>query len=256
MSPAELSSSLSKEQSYQEADVTWPPKIGSPQWRYQYESLRVAEQFLKNKLSDDCSYVADPMARADDSAVLQYIENNLNIFKLDEELLTNPSTERRAEINAQRAGFAATQHETFAFLQRIGQQQNARFEHAKKIYAASRATSHVTGTLGTDGVKAATGEAAQHPTWNDTLLRKLFPRSDAKRAFARAILETRKTQKDQREELCHWIDETLNVDLPAGWMTGSNERSFEAAYKDENKRTAIDKVLAKVLHKLKQEKLL
>ena len=236
--------------------MTRPPKIGSPQWRHQYESLRVAEQFVKNKLTDDGSYVADPMARADDWAMLQYIENNLNIFKLDEELLANPSAERSAEINAQRAAFAATQHETFAFLQRIGQQQNARFEHAKKIFAGSHGTSHVTGTLGTVEVKPAGGEAAQNAKWNDALLRKLFPRSDSKRAFARAMLDTQKTQKDQREQLCHWIDETLNVDLPKGWMTESNERSFETAYKDENKRPAIDKLLDKVLGKLKQQKLL
>ena len=196
------------------------------------------------------------MARADDWAKLQYIENNLNIFKLEEELLANPSPERSAEIKSQRAAFAATQHETFAFLQRIGQQKNARFEHAQKIFGGSRGTSHVTGSLGTVGAKAASGESAQHPTWNDDLLRKLFPRSDSKRAFARAILDTQKTQKDQREQLCHWVDETLKVDLPKRWMTESNERSFEMAYKDENKRPAVDKLLNKVLDKLKQEKLL
>jgi hypothetical protein len=155
--------------------VTWPPKIGSPQWAYQKEQFGVVEQFLKDKLSDDRQYLADPMGRADDRAMLQNIENSLKIFKLDEELLTNPSPERTAQINAQRAAFSATQPDTFSFLQRIGQQRNARFEQAMRIWGRSHGTSHVTGTLGTVGVKPVNGAGAQHAKWNDALLRKLFP---------------------------------------------------------------------------------
>jgi len=127
-------------------EVRWPPKIGSPQWAYLREQNRVVIQEMKNKLSDDRQYLADPMDRADDRAALQFFENIRKGYELEEELLSNPSPERTLEINAQRAALSATQPDDFSFLQRLGLERNARFERAKRIFAGSYRTSHV-GTI-------------------------------------------------------------------------------------------------------------
>ena len=52
-------------------------EIGSPQWCHQYESCRLVDQFLKDKLADDRQYLADPMMRAEDTAQLQNIQDML-----------------------------------------------------------------------------------------------------------------------------------------------------------------------------------
>jgi hypothetical protein len=114
--------------------------IGSPQWRHKYEQFRMVAQFLKTKLADDRQYLTDPMMRADDRAMLQHIEDSLAVFKLEEELLTNPAPARAAEINLQRATFSQTQEKTFRFLQRLGEQQSQRFEQARKLHEAAVAT--------------------------------------------------------------------------------------------------------------------
>jgi hypothetical protein len=102
------------------------------------------------------------MQRANDRATLQFIENNLMMFKFDEELLANPSPERTAQINAQRAAFSATQHDAFSFLQRIGQQRNVRSEQAKS--QENRAAAQVAGTPETvTGSKSVISRSRQTP---------------------------------------------------------------------------------------------
>jgi hypothetical protein len=104
------------------------------------------------------------MQRANDRATLQFIENNLMMFKFDEELLANPSPERTAQINAQRAAFSATQHDAFSFLQRIGQQRNVQSEQAKS--QENRAAAQVAGTPETvTGSKSVISRSRQQ---NDT----------------------------------------------------------------------------------------
>ncbi len=92
--------------------------------------------------------------------------------------------------------------------------------------------------------------------WNEDTIQRLFPVSRTRQVFARAILNTHKTQRNQRIELCIWIDQGWKLDLPQEWMTAENDRSFEIAYKNEGIRARIDKVIDKVLDTLKANKLI
>jgi hypothetical protein len=108
-------------------------EIGSPQWRYHVESVRTFKKFLEDKLADDRQYLGDPMMRAEDEAWLQFVKDEIADLELQEELSTNPSPERIAEINAQCAAFPEKHAKDLAFLKRLETQRHQRFEQLRKL---------------------------------------------------------------------------------------------------------------------------
>lgn len=113
-------------------------RIGSPQWHQQLESWRSAAKMLDDKLKDDRHYVADPASRADDAAKLHFAKDRVRTFELEDELSKNPSPERVAEIKKELDTLQQTEGGDFAFLQRLGQQANQRFEQSRKLHEAER----------------------------------------------------------------------------------------------------------------------
>jgi hypothetical protein len=119
----------------------WPPKPGGPQWRQQYEMNKVAAEAVRRKLADSRNYEIMPTDRAYDAANLQFLENTLESYGLQERLLANLPAQEVEDISKRLQELAASLPAEFEEVKRLGVQRNKLFDQMKEAFESRAAAS-------------------------------------------------------------------------------------------------------------------